>query len=154
MKWVQTLSRNWPLSWPISKLLTFGRQLQITKTEANWRCFPRGPCRRETRFHPDNQREPLLWASAAPLQQWRPVEQESWRDRNMFYAYTWQQATVVPIHHKQLSACSSWNFKEKKDIESNPRKWSGRRDLNSRPLAPQASALAGLRYAPNLDFIG
>src|SRR5690349_12490978 len=27
-------------------------------------------------------------------------------------------------------------------------KWSGRRDLNSRPLAPQASALAGLRYAP------
>ena len=28
------------------------------------------------------------------------------------------------------------------------RKWSGRRDLNSRPLAPQASALAGLRYAP------
>ena len=28
-------------------------------------------------------------------------------------------------------------------------KWSGRGDLNSRPLAPQASALAGLRYAPN-----
>ena len=28
------------------------------------------------------------------------------------------------------------------------RKWSGRRDLNSRPLAPQASALARLRYAP------
>jgi hypothetical protein len=27
-------------------------------------------------------------------------------------------------------------------------KWSGRGDLNSRPLAPQASALAGLRYAP------
>ena len=27
-------------------------------------------------------------------------------------------------------------------------KWSGRRDLNPRPLAPQASALAGLRYAP------
>ena len=26
--------------------------------------------------------------------------------------------------------------------------WSGRGDLNSRPLAPQASALAGLRYAP------
>ena len=26
--------------------------------------------------------------------------------------------------------------------------WSGRRDLNPRPLAPQASALAGLRYAP------
>ena len=26
--------------------------------------------------------------------------------------------------------------------------WSGRRDSNSRPLAPQASALAGLRYAP------
>ena len=29
------------------------------------------------------------------------------------------------------------------------KKWSGRGDLNSRPLAPQASALAGLRYAPN-----
>src|SRR5215472_17169795 len=29
------------------------------------------------------------------------------------------------------------------------RKWSGRGDSNSRPLAPQASALAGLRYAPN-----
>lgn len=27
-------------------------------------------------------------------------------------------------------------------------KWSGRRDSNSRPLAPQASALARLRYAP------
>ncbi len=27
--------------------------------------------------------------------------------------------------------------------------WSGRRDLNSRPLAPQASALPRLRYAPN-----
>ena len=27
-------------------------------------------------------------------------------------------------------------------------RWSGRRDLNSRPLAPQASALARLRYAP------
>src|SRR5687768_11737622 len=26
--------------------------------------------------------------------------------------------------------------------------WSGRRDLNSRPLAPQASALARLRYGP------
>ena len=34
-----------------------------------------------------------------------------------------------------------WRFIEEK--------WSGRRDLNSRPLAPQASALAGLRYAPN-----
>ena len=26
--------------------------------------------------------------------------------------------------------------------------WSGRQDLNLRPLAPQASALARLRYAP------
>ena len=33
-------------------------------------------------------------------------------------------------------------------------KWSGRGDLNSRPLAPQASALAGLRYAPNHKNIG
>jgi hypothetical protein len=34
-------------------------------------------------------------------------------------------------------------------IENTGNKWSGRGDLNSRPLAPQASALAGLRYAPN-----
>ena len=27
-------------------------------------------------------------------------------------------------------------------------KWSERRDLNSRPLVPQTSALTGLRYAP------
>ncbi len=27
--------------------------------------------------------------------------------------------------------------------------WSGREDLNLRPLAPHASALAGLRHAPN-----
>ena len=27
-------------------------------------------------------------------------------------------------------------------------KWSGRRDLNSRPLVPETSALARLRYAP------
>jgi hypothetical protein len=27
-------------------------------------------------------------------------------------------------------------------------KWSGRADLNGRPLAPQASALTRLRYAP------
>jgi hypothetical protein len=27
--------------------------------------------------------------------------------------------------------------------------WSERRDLNSRPLVPQTSALTGLRYAPN-----
>ena len=26
--------------------------------------------------------------------------------------------------------------------------WSGRKDLNLRPLAPHASALAGLRHAP------
>ena len=28
--------------------------------------------------------------------------------------------------------------------------WSERRDLNSRPLVPQTSALTGLRYAPTL----
>jgi hypothetical protein len=28
------------------------------------------------------------------------------------------------------------------------KKWSGRRDLNSRPPAPKAGALAKLRYAP------
>lgn len=28
--------------------------------------------------------------------------------------------------------------------------WSGRRDLNPRPLAPQASALTRLRYAPTI----
>ena len=30
-----------------------------------------------------------------------------------------------------------------------PSGWSGRKDLNLRPLAPHASALAGLRHAPN-----
>ena len=30
--------------------------------------------------------------------------------------------------------------------------WSGRRDLNSGPLAPQASALARLRHGPKLLF--
>ena len=29
-------------------------------------------------------------------------------------------------------------------------KWSGREDLNLRPLHPQCSALTGLRYAPTL----
>ena len=38
---------------------------------------------------------------------------------------------------------------ESSDPHETAVKWSGRRDLNSRPLAPQASALAGLRYAPN-----
>jgi hypothetical protein len=44
-------------------------------------------------------------------------------------------------------------IKTGKAIESrswkNKEKWSGWGDLNSRPLAPQASALAGLRYTPN-----
>ena len=38
---------------------------------------------------------------------------------------------------------------KKSSWTSSPIKWSGRGDLNSRPLAPQASALARLRYAPN-----
>ena len=33
-------------------------------------------------------------------------------------------------------------------------KWSGRLDLNQRPLAPQASALTGLRYAPTGEYGG
>ncbi len=37
-----------------------------------------------------------------------------------------------------------------KPLEKSPfKKWSGWGDLNSRPLAPQASALARLRYTPN-----
>src|SRR5215212_8765916 len=32
--------------------------------------------------------------------------------------------------------------------------WSERRDLNSRPLVPQTSALTGLRYAPMRCFLG
>jgi hypothetical protein len=31
--------------------------------------------------------------------------------------------------------------------------WSGRRDLNPGPLAPQASALARLRHGPNYQTI-
>ena len=31
-------------------------------------------------------------------------------------------------------------------------KWSGREDLNLRLLAPHASALAGLRHAPNNEM--
>src|SRR5437870_12448773 len=33
-----------------------------------------------------------------------------------------------------------------------PGMWSGRRDSNSRPLAPKASALTRLRYAPRAGF--
>ncbi len=32
------------------------------------------------------------------------------------------------------------------------KKWSGREDLNLRPPAPKAGALAKLRYAPQLKF--
>ena len=38
----------------------------------------------------------------------------------------------------------TWSFLLFRNIE----KWSGRRDLNSRPLVPETSALARLRYAP------
>ena len=33
-----------------------------------------------------------------------------------------------------------------------PEKWSGRRDLNPRPLGPEPSALAKLRYVPTRPF--
>ena len=45
--------------------------------------------------------------------------------------------------HPNLLANSSLNF--------DPRQWSGQRDLNPRPPAPKAGALAKLRYAPFSD---
>ena len=38
------------------------------------------------------------------------------------------------------------------DLAANDSIWSGRRDLNSRPHAPEACALTGLRYAPPLKI--
>ena len=51
-------------------------------------------------------------------------------------------------HHNTLSINGILIKIEKLGNNRNVKKWSGRRDLNSRPLVPETSALAKLRYAP------
>ena len=57
-----------------------------------------------------------------------------------------------PRHHQHFGSVS-WNDgknKYKKRPGTFQVSWSGRWDLNPGPLAPHASALAGLRHAPIL----
>ena len=61
---------------------------------------------------------------------------------------------------KKLDEFRDWHFEQKKKraYGGNPispyLKWSGREDLNLRPLDPQSSALTRLRYVPNSNDLG
>ena len=50
-----------------------------------------------------------------------------------------------------ISGCFSLIQADRKMVDLSTKRWSGRRDSNSRPFDPQSNALTRLRYVPTLE---